>query len=40
VLGFRVYPPDNTTSLFVPHSDQTCADATYKTLGVAPLQSG
>jgi hypothetical protein len=38
VLGLRVYPPDQTTALFVPHADKACANAQDLTLRIEPLQ--
>jgi len=37
VLGLRVYPPNNTTALFVAHTDQGCANSGDVTLNVRPL---
>jgi hypothetical protein len=37
VLGFRVYPPDNTQALFVPYTTQGCANPAIVTLGIGPL---
>jgi hypothetical protein len=39
VLGFRVYPPNQTTALYVPHSDEGCANASVDTLIVGPFAS-
>ncbi len=38
VLGLRVYPPNQTAALFVPHADQACANTSYTTLRIGPLQ--
>jgi hypothetical protein len=38
VRGLRVYPPDQTAALFVPHADQACANSHYMTLRIGPLQ--
>lgn len=38
VLGFRVYPPDQTAALYVAHADQACANTRYTTLRIGPLQ--
>jgi len=36
--GFRVYPPNNTSALFIPtHGITTCANKTYKILSVGPV---
>ncbi len=40
VLGLRVYPPDQTAALFVPHTDEACALPQYVTLRIGPLASG
>lgn len=37
VAGLRVYPPGQTTALFVPHSDQACANQADVLLHVGPL---
>jgi hypothetical protein len=37
VLGLRIYPPDQTTALFVPHRDTGCANAAVATLLIGPL---
>ena len=39
VLGLRVYPPDQTAALFVPHTDEACALPQYVTLRIGPLAS-
>jgi hypothetical protein len=38
VLGLRVYPPDQTAALFVPHADMACANTQDPTLRIGPLQ--
>lgn len=38
--GLRVYPPNQTASLIVPHSDQACANKADVTLHVGPLALG
>lgn len=38
VLGFRVYPPDQTAALYVAHPDEACANTRYTTLRIGPLQ--
>ncbi len=38
VLGFRVYPPDQTAALYLAHADQACANTRYTTLRIGPLQ--
>jgi Protein of unknown function (DUF4232) len=40
VLGLRVYPPDQTAALFVPHNDVACASTQDVTLKVGPLAAG
>lgn len=40
VLGLRVYPPGQTSALFVAHADQGCANSQVQTLRVGPLQPG
>ena len=37
VLGLRVYPPEQTTSLYVPHQNTACANTKYVTLHVGPF---
>jgi hypothetical protein len=37
VLGLRVYPPNQTTSLYVPHTDTACANTADVTLRIYPL---
>lgn len=37
VLGLRVYPPDQTTALYVPSANQACANTHYTTLRIGPL---
>ena len=37
VLGLRVYPPNNTAALFVPHNDTGCANTSVVTLTIHPL---
>jgi hypothetical protein len=39
VLGLRVYPPDQTAALFVPHDDVACASTQDVTLKVEPLSA-
>ena len=39
VLGLRVYPPGQTAALFVPHTDQACANVHDQTLRIEALQS-
>jgi len=34
--GLRVYPPDETRSVFVPHAKQVCAATTVHLLELAP----
>jgi hypothetical protein len=38
VAGLRVYPPNQTASLFIAHADQGCANPAIVTLHVGPLQ--
>ncbi len=38
VLGLRVFPPDETAALFVPHADEACANTQDPTLRIGPLQ--
>ncbi|MDE3203308.1 MAG: DUF4232 domain-containing protein [Acidobacteriota bacterium] len=38
--GLRVYPPNQTAALLVPHTDNGCSNATDITLRVGPLQTG
>jgi hypothetical protein len=40
VDGLRVYPPNRTTALYVPHSDTGCANSQDVTLTVRPLLAG
>ncbi len=37
VLGLRVYPPDQTAALFVPHRDTGCSNTAVATLLIGPL---
>jgi hypothetical protein len=37
VRGLRVYPPGQTAALFVPHTDQGCANPADKTLTIRPV---
>jgi hypothetical protein len=37
VVGLRVYPPNQTQSLFVPHPDHACANPQDGTLHVGPM---
>jgi hypothetical protein len=37
-VGLRIYPPDQTAALFVPHDDQACANPADVTLHVGALQ--
>lgn len=39
VDGLRVYPPNNTAALFVPHTDQGCANTADVTLKIQPVQA-
>jgi hypothetical protein len=39
-LGFRVYPPDQRTALFVPHHDVGCASTSVTTLSIQPFVAG
>lgn len=39
VTGLRVYPPDQTVSLYVAHSDHACANTTDVTLHVGAFQA-
>lgn len=38
VSGLRVYPPNQTASLYVPHTDNACANTTDVTLHVGAFQ--
>jgi len=38
VSGLRVYPPNQTASLYVPHTDNACANTTDVTLHVGPFE--
>lgn len=38
VAGLRVYPPDQTTSLFIAHTDQGCANTSDVVLHIGALQ--
>jgi hypothetical protein len=40
VQGLRVYPPGDTGALFVPHTDQGCANSSDTTLTIRPVASG
>ena len=40
VVGLRVYPPDQTAALFVPHNDVACSSTKDVTLKVEPLGAG
>jgi hypothetical protein len=40
VLGLRVYPPDQTAALFVPHTDTGCAASRFSTLSIGPVEPG
>lgn len=40
VVGLRVYPPDQTAALFVPHNDVACSSTKDGTLKVEPLAAG
>lgn len=37
VRGLRVYPPNQTAALFVPHPDQGCANPADVTLAIQPV---
>jgi len=37
--GLRVYPPDNTAALYIPHTDQGCANTSVVTLTIRPFAS-
>jgi hypothetical protein len=37
VVGLRVYPPNNTAAMYVPHADQGCANTADVTLNVQPV---
>jgi hypothetical protein len=39
VLGLRVYPPDQTAALFVPHRDIGCSNPAVRTLVIGPLNA-
>jgi hypothetical protein len=38
VAGLRVYPPNETAALFVPHTDQGCSNTADVTLHISPFQ--
>lgn len=38
--GLRVYPPGQTTALFIPHSDNGCANSADVLLHVGPVAAG
>jgi hypothetical protein len=40
VAGLRVYPPNQTASLFIAHSDEACANTADVTLRVGPFSAG
>jgi hypothetical protein len=37
VTGLRVYPPEQTASLYISHADSACASTKYVTLHVNPF---
>jgi hypothetical protein len=37
VQGLRVYPPGDTAPLFVPHTDEGCANPSDATLTIRPV---
>jgi hypothetical protein len=38
--GFRVYPPEDTASLFIPQQQDACSNAEIKLLSVQAFQAG
>lgn len=38
--GFRVYPPDDTASVFIPQQHQACSNAAINLLSVQAFQAG